>query len=147
MIKDYRLFWSALGLVALGGTFALLSLGYPLGTLHRMGPGFFPLVLGFILAGLGLVILLGAGTQTLGAAKVAWRPLGFISAAILAFGLLIGPFGLLPATFVAALLSAFADASSRPLPVVVYSAVLTAGVWAVFVLVLGIPFTAIRGVL
>jgi hypothetical protein len=84
-----------------------------------MGPGYFPLVLGVVLAALGMFIVFGSlvveteDGEPMGA--WAWRPLGFIIAANVAFGVLVGglpaigvpPLGLIAAvvvlTFVAAL--------------------------------------------
>ena len=48
-------------LAAIGAGFALWALvHYDAGTLRRMGPGFFPMVLGSVLFGLGLIIALPA---------------------------------------------------------------------------------------
>lgn len=145
MIRDYRLFWSALALVALGLAFAGASLSYPIGSAHRMGPGFFPLGLGLIVAVLGVLLLLGTGVKKEDYPDIAWRPLILIGAGILAFGLLIAPLGLLPASFAAVAISSFADATARPLPVVIYSAAIATGIYLIFVMVLGIPLPAIRG--
>lgn len=146
MIRDHRLFWSALALTALGLAFAGMSLSYPVGSAHRMGPGFFPLGLGLIVAVLGFLILLGSGVRKEDYPNIAWRPLIFISAGILAFGVFIVPLGLLPASFAAVAISSFADNTARPLPIAVYSAAIATGIYVVFVTVLGIPFTAIRGI-
>jgi hypothetical protein len=43
--------------LAFGGLFAYLASTYEVGTLLAMGPGYFPMVLGLILAALGVVIL------------------------------------------------------------------------------------------
>src|SRR5687767_8889366 len=43
--------------VALGGGFAIGALQYDLGTAFQMGPGYVPLTLGCVLAGLGALIL------------------------------------------------------------------------------------------
>jgi Tripartite tricarboxylate transporter TctB family len=50
------------GLVSLVGAFvALNALNYQIGSLTRMGPGMFPLVLGILLAALGVLIAVNAG--------------------------------------------------------------------------------------
>ena len=80
--------------VATGAFFAIQSLGLDLGTTFRMGPGYFPLVLGVILAGLGILITLqsfGSKPQPGGEiGHFGWRPLIFIIGANLIFGLLLG---------------------------------------------------------
>ena len=59
-----------------------------------MGPGYFPLVLGVVMAILGAIITFKAlVTETEGGDKIgkwAWRPLFFILGANLAFGVLLG---------------------------------------------------------
>ena len=62
----------------------------PGGTAARMGPGYFPLLLGILLTGLGILITVQSfrskapDGDPIG--KIAWRPLGFIIGANLAFG-------------------------------------------------------------
>ena len=77
-----------------GAAFALGAREYDMGTAGRMGPGYFPLVLGVILAVLGILIAF----QSFGSQRresedigdIAWRPLCFIIGANLIFGLLLG---------------------------------------------------------
>lgn len=81
-------------LAAVGSAFAWGATGYTVGTSARMGPGYFPLVLGVLLAVLGLIIaVLGARRdpalrQVMG--PWAWKPLFFIVAGNLLFGVLLG---------------------------------------------------------
>jgi hypothetical protein len=49
--------WSGLLFVAIGGTAGVVALQYPVGTLSRMGPGYFPLVLSGFLALVGGAML------------------------------------------------------------------------------------------
>ncbi|HEY8047853.1 MAG TPA: tripartite tricarboxylate transporter TctB family protein [Ramlibacter sp.] len=118
-IKSQRDFVSGVMFVALGIAFAWGAANYPIGAAAQMGPGYFPLVLGVVLAALGMFIVFGSlvveteDGEPMGA--WAWRPLGFIIAANVAFGVLVGglpaigvpPLGLIAAvvvlTFVAAL--------------------------------------------
>jgi hypothetical protein len=99
--------------VAFGLLFAITSLGYELGTPLRMGPGYFPLVLGGILVFLGLLIV-GKGFIPSASAEgrlgsVPWRALVLIVLALLFFGLTVRGLGLVPATAVTALLTALAS--------------------------------------
>ena len=60
-IKSQRDFWSGVMFIAFGLFFATYGgSNYDFGTSRRMGPGFFPVVLGVILAGLGASVLLRA---------------------------------------------------------------------------------------
>jgi Tripartite tricarboxylate transporter TctB family len=99
--------------VAFGLAFATASLRYQIGTPLRMGPGYFPLALGGILAFLGLLIV-GKGfvsssgdEEQLG--SVPWRALFLIVAALLFFGLTVRGLGVVPATAVTAFLTALAS--------------------------------------
>jgi hypothetical protein len=97
--------------VVFGLAFAISATSYPVGSTLQMGPGYFPVVLGGLLAGLGAIIVakgIAAGDAApIGA--VPWRALCLILGAIVVFGLTVRGLGLVPSTFAAALLSAFAS--------------------------------------
>jgi Tripartite tricarboxylate transporter TctB family len=93
-IKSQKDFFSGLLFTAVGVAFAWGATNYSVGTGARMGPGYFPLILGICMAILGAVITFKAlVVETAGGEKVgafAWKPLFFIIAANLVFGLSIG---------------------------------------------------------
>jgi hypothetical protein len=126
--------------VAFGLAFAATSLTYDLGTPLRMGPGYFPLVLGGILVLLGLLIVgkglvAGAGEEgRLGA--VPWRALVLIVVAVLFFGMTVRGLGVVPATAVTALLTALASYRTGILAAVAIAAGLTVLCVLIFVLAL-----------
>ena len=61
MRRDWHDLWGGAAMTAIGAFVALYSVAqYDIGSLRRMGPGFFPVVLGALLAGLGLMIALPA---------------------------------------------------------------------------------------
>src|SRR5690606_26989503 len=67
---------------------------FDVGSAARMGPGYFPLLLGIVLAGLGVIVTLqslrGKPQPDGGAVgAIAWRQLIFILGANLIFGLLL----------------------------------------------------------
>ena len=126
--------------VAFGLAFAITSLSYELGTPLRMGPGYFPLVLGGILVFLGLLIV-GKGFVSSSSAEerfgsVPWRALTLIVLAVVFFGLTVRGLGLVPATAGAALLAALASYRTSILAAVAIAAGLTALCVLVFVLAL-----------
>lgn len=94
LIKSEKDFFSGLMFTIVGGAFAFGATTYNIGTGARMGPGYFPLLLGIVLAILGLIITAQAlisgrpGGDKVGA--FAWRPLCFIIGANLLFGVLLG---------------------------------------------------------
>ena len=94
LIKSEKDFFSGLMFTIVGGAFAFGATTYNIGTGARMGPGYFPLMLGIVLAILGMIITAQAlisgrpGGDKIGA--FAWRPLCFIIGANLLFGVLLG---------------------------------------------------------
>lgn len=93
-IKSQRDFWAGLMFMAIGIGFAWGATRYNVGDAARMGPGYFPLVLGVLLAAMGGFIIFEAMVvetedgEPIG--KWAWRPLGFIIGANVLFGILLG---------------------------------------------------------
>ena len=104
-----------------GGLMLLLGIGaiwkgfdYHIGTLSRMGPGYFPVIVGAVLALMGVLIALGARSAAApGKAKQApppeWRGWFCIVAANIAFIVLGRYGGLLPATFAVVFIAALGD--------------------------------------
>lgn len=92
-IKSQKDFFSGLLYAAVGGAFAFGATQYNIGTGARMGPGYFPLLLGVLLSVIGLFIMFQAMVvETADGHKIgkwAWRPLFFIIAGNLLFGVLL----------------------------------------------------------
>lgn len=86
-------FFSGVLFTTVGMAFAVGATHFTVGEAARMGPGYFPLMLGILLAILGTTITLKSfktglpGGDPVG--HIAWRPLGFILGANLAFGALL----------------------------------------------------------
>jgi hypothetical protein len=125
-------------LMALGGFVVLEAGGYPLGTLRRMGPGYLPVVLGCVLIGLGaLVVLEGRAARTV-VPRPPWRAIVAISAAVVAFGVLVRPAGLVPAVLALVVIAALAEERLRPATTILLAIGLAAFAWLVFVALLGL---------
>jgi hypothetical protein len=131
---------AGLTFVAFGLGFAGLATAYEIGTPVRMGPGYFPLVLGGILAVLGGTIIakgfLAGEGEAIG--TIPWRAMALILAAVLVFGFTVRGLGLVPATFIAALLSALASRRTTVLRVALVSVGLTILCVLVFVVALSL---------
>ena len=73
--------------------------GYSMGTPARMGPGFFPFYLGVLLFLLGVLILVGGlrakPTPEGKVEKFHWAPIMYVLGAVVMFGLLLKPIGML----------------------------------------------------
>ena len=124
--------------VAFGLAFAITSATYEVGSALRMGPGYFPLVLGSVLVVLGILIAVkgfvaGEGDDI---GPVPWKALALLVVALLFFGFTVRGLGLVPALLVTVLLSALAGHRARVIPAVVIAACLTALSVLIFVIVL-----------
>ena len=118
-IKSQKDFFSGLLFIVVGIAFAVGANTYTVGTGARMGPGYFPLMLGVLMAVLGAAITVNALIlETRDGDKIgawAWKPLFFIISANLVFGLMLGGlpsikvpamgliFGIYALTFIASL--------------------------------------------
>ena len=126
------------GLLFLGfgvGAVAIAQ-NYKLGTLGRMGSGYFPSLMAGLLIVLGLILLVRAilrpgSSEAVG--TIGFRPVFFISAAIIAFGLIIGPFGVIAALAALIVIGRFAGREGGIVEVALMVVVLTAVVIAIFV--------------
>ncbi|RYZ83557.1 MAG: tripartite tricarboxylate transporter TctB family protein [Proteobacteria bacterium] len=93
-IKSQRGFFSGLMFAVVGVAFAWGASTYNVGSGARMGPGYFPLMLGILMAVIGMGIMFTALTvETEDGEKIgkwAWKQIVFIIGANLAFGVLLG---------------------------------------------------------
>jgi hypothetical protein len=152
--RDY----AAGGLASVVGlAVAVAGSQYDIGTLRKMGPGFFPFGFGLLLIVMGVLIALTASmtpalaetgpSESLAVAGRApdWRGWSCIIGGIVAFIVLAAYAGLLPATFVCVFVVAMADRTAT----VKSSAVLAVGVTAfgllLFSYFLGIQIPVLRG--
>lgn len=108
-IKSPRNFWAGLMFVAFGLFFAIVAqLNYQMGTAVRMGPAYFPTVLGGMLAVLGAIVFFTSFTvEGTPVPKFHFRPLLFILVSSLAFAYLLKPLGLVLATAILIFISAY----------------------------------------
>lgn len=127
--------------VAIGALALLGARGYPVGSAMRMGPGYFPVVLGWLLIALGaLVGLRAARRRDWQPLAWDWKPLAWISVSILAFGFLMPRLGLVPALAVMFPAAAAAGREFRLREVLVLTAVMSAFAGGVFVYGLRLPY-------
>lgn len=127
------------------GAFALAAArGYPVGSAMRMGPGYFPVVLGWLLIALGaLVGLRAARRRDWQPVAWSWKPLVWISASILLFGFLMPRLGLVPALVAMFPVAAAAGREFRLKEVLVLTLVMSAFAGGVFVYGLKLPYRLI----
>jgi hypothetical protein len=131
--------------VLIGAVALLAARGYPVGSAMRMGPGYFPMVLGWLLIGLGaLVGLRAARSRHWEPVEWSWKPIAWISASMLLFGLLMPRLGLLPALAALFPVAAAAGREFRAVEVLVLTLLMSALAAAVFVFGLRLPYPLAR---
>ena len=76
MIKSKKDLYAGIMFIALGGFFALWAENYPMGTAVRMGPAYFPTILGWATVGLGAIIMVrGFTVPDVDPNPVQWHPM------------------------------------------------------------------------
>src|SRR3712207_3932175 len=132
--------WTGLLFAAFGVAGLVLGADLPLGTARRMGPGYMPYGLSWLLIAVGaLVIMRGAFRAQDTVERMRLRPfLGVLTGGI-AFALLIEPMGILLVSAGAIAGAAVADRDSRWREVVLLAVIAMAFCAGVFVHLLGLP--------
>src|SRR5438552_18892443 len=112
-----------------------------MGTAVRMGPAYFPAVLGGMLAVLGLIVLLGSfAIEGPPVPPFSFRPLILVSVGCVLYGYLMKPLGLFVATLALVVVSASGGHEFNWKEVTILYAILMLGSWLVFVRGLTLPF-------
>jgi len=151
-IKSQKDFFSGLMFLLVGIAFAWGAGSYSVGTGARMGPGYFPMVLGVLLAGLGLIITITslvvetADGDPIG--SFAWKPLVFIIAGNLVFGACIGglpsiglpPMGLIFGIFALTFVASNAGDEFKFKEVLILAVVLSLFSYGAFIMLLKLQF-------
>lgn len=124
--------------IGLGLAFASGALAYDVGTPLRMGPGYVPLALGILLAGLGVAVivkgLLAGEGEAIGGLD--WRALVLITVALLFFGLTVRGLGVVGALFGTTLVASLARAATSVLEALLIAVGLTALSVVIFIFAL-----------
>jgi hypothetical protein len=141
-IRSQKDFWCGVIFLVIGVAVMVLAREYRFGTAARMGPGFFPTLLGGLLAALGLGIALPALLRD-GEAfpRLHMRPMLMLLVSIVIFGLLLEPLGFILASIALLLVGGIADPDLKPLESLGLALLITAFSVVVFVLVLGLPLS------
>jgi hypothetical protein len=141
MPKSRKDLFAGLIFMAFGIAFGATAWTYSLGTALRMGPGYFPLVLGAALALLGALITAGAlkGGDEKPLGPIPWRGILLLTAAVLFFGFSVRRLGLVPALFVASFLAALSSTRTTIVAALVMAVALTVFCVLIFVEALGMP--------
>ena len=111
-VRNHRDLWAGVMFFAFGAFFIVFSQQYKMGTAAKMGPAYFPTMLGALLAVLGLAIFLGAfsrASEEAALSPVGWRELMLVLLAVALFALLLPSMGMVIALIVLIGVSALAS--------------------------------------
>jgi hypothetical protein len=150
--KSQRDFFAGLMFIIIGTAFAIGAYSYSMGEGARMGPGYFPRMLGVMLALLGAVVLFKSLTvvtadgEKVGA--VAWKPLLCIIGANLLFGVCIGgipaikfpALGMMVGIYVLTFVASIAADRYKPVEVFILATVLAIISYLAFIVLLKLQF-------
>jgi hypothetical protein len=132
-------------LVAIGGVALMLgAASYPIGTLHRMGPGYLPLVTGAVLTCMGIALLIAGRATVNELPSFSFRPPLAIFAGLIFFALTIERFGVGPSTAGMVVLTSLAQERPSWRIVALTAAFLIVMSIGIFIYILNIPLHAIR---
>ena len=136
--------WTGILFIAVGLAAIIFVRNHQMGTAMRMGPAYYPTMLGLLQVMIGIAVLLRALVRPgLPLGRFALAKIALVLGAIVLFGLLLRGMGLIIAIVVIVVLSAFASENFR-WPVALLLAVGIAVCSAIiFVLLLGIPIPMI----
>ena len=147
-IKSQRDFFAGLMFSVVGGAFAIGAGAYSMGESARMGPGYFPRMLGIVLLLLGAFIVFASlVVETEDGEKIgkwAWRPVTFVIGANLAFGVLLAGLpsiglpgmGMIAAIYGLTILSGLAGDEFVLKEMLLLATVLSVGSYLAFILLL-----------
>ena len=142
-IRNQKDFWSSVMFIIFGVLYMVWSQEYQFGTAQRMGPGYFPTVLGGLLIFLG--ILMGLPTFKDHAEEtvvdpIGWRGLTVILGAVVLYGVLLPRLGFVISMAVLVILSAMASREFTWKAAILSTVVLGAFSYLVFVKGLSLQF-------
>lgn len=136
--------WAGAMLIGIGTAAMVIARSYPFGTALRMGPGYFPIVLGAVLTTFGLFILArGLRREERMTGWFSLRAFVILPLSLVLFGVLMEHGGFVPAMIVLILGSASASGEFRFVEALLFSLALTAVSVVVFVWGLGLPYPLI----
>ena len=145
-ILESKDFWAGLFLIVVGAAAIILARNYAFGTALRMGPGWFPTVLGGFMILSGLYVL-AMGLRASEKLEGSWslRALVVLPLALVLFGVLIDRAGFVPAMLALVFGSSLATSEFRLIESILFAVFMTVLCAVVFVWALGLPYPLIAG--
>ena len=144
--RNNRDFWAGVMLIATGAASVIIARDYNFGTSLRMGPGYFPSVLGGALVLFGLYLVV-AGLRRNDKIDGNWpfRALIVLPLSLVLFGILMEHAGFIPALIVLIFGSAASGSEFKLVEVLLLAIGLTAFCVALFIWGLSLPYPLLVG--
>jgi len=145
-LRKNKDFWAGMMLLGIGAAAMFISRDYRFGSALRMGPGFFPTILGGILIAFGICIIavgLRSGEKIQGSLSL--RALILLPLSLVLFGILMQLAGFIPAMVALVFVSAASGREFKLMEVLLLTVLLTVASVALFIWGLGLPYPLIKG--
>jgi hypothetical protein len=142
-LRNQQDFWAGVMFTVIGVAFAGFSTAYEVGSAARMGPGYFPLMLGILLTLLGLSIgwrSFAASNPESTLARTGWREILLILGAVALFGATLSWLGMVVSIILLILVASFASHEFSWKETIISIAVLLVMSYLVFVKGLELQF-------
>jgi hypothetical protein len=144
MTRNPKDFWTGLLYISFGASAIIIARDYNMGTAVRMGPAFFPTILGAVLAVIGAIAVIRSfiapGTPIGG---FSFKGLVLVTLSVVVFGFLVRGAGLAVALPLLVIISAYGSTRFQWRTTLIMAAGLTIFCALVFVKSLGIPLPII----
>jgi len=144
--RNNRDFFAGLLYILVGGLGMFIARDYPFGSALRMGPGYFPSVLGGMMIAFGIAVMM-MGVKNNEKMKPYWsfRALIMLPLATVVFGVMMEEAGFIPALLVLIPLSAAAGKEFKVVEIALLTIGLTILSTLLFIKGLGLPYPLIKG--
>ena len=141
LIKHPKDFYAGLMYATIGAAAVLIARDYNLGSSVRMGPGYFPTILGCLLFIVGSISMVRGFTKRGEAIEAfAWRNLFLVLGSVVLFGLTVRGAGLLLSLILLVFVSAFASSEFKLKTTLILAVVSSSLSALIFAKWLGLPF-------
>ncbi len=139
-------FWAGMMFTGIGVGALIVAQDYPLGTVQRMGPGFFPMVLGGILVLFGVYTLF-RGLRSNEKIQGSWSIRAFVllPLSMALFGVVMQTLGFIPASVALVFTSMVSGREFKFVEVLLVAVLLVGLAVGVFIWGIGLNFPLIKG--
>ena len=139
-------FWAGLMLIGIGAAAMFIARDYRFGSAVRMGPGFFPTILGGILVAFGIcIVAVGLRSGEKIQERLSIRALILLPHSLVLFGVLMERAEFIPALAALVFVAAASGREFRIMEVLLLTVFLTVTSAALFIWGLGLPYPLLKG--